>query len=266
MFRIESLVCISLLMTFVWHPFLAQQPHTISTQELAYQHPNQSEIGFIANPNLLNDPKRNSKSESNTANLPAGYSLPLPTDGFWNKSPASRPHSFMAMTTPEGFVKLKWSSDDVAANQSMLIERSQDGVHFHELFRFETANNPDGASYSVMDYTPRSGQNFYRMNEVTTEGQSVSSAVVMIKCQLVKVTKLQVYTSPNAQQVIVHSPKRIEQIKVMDDQWRTLDQATTTQSDGFRTVVDLSMLPSGPYLIGVKAQGQKLSTHMVIKQ
>ena len=91
-------------------------------------------------------------------------------------------------------VELDWK---VATEQNMkqyVVEKSTDAVNFTSIAT-QTANNIDNSSYSAIDNTPNTGNNYYRVLSIANDGSKAYSNVALVKIGG-KQSSISVYPNP----------------------------------------------------------------------
>ncbi len=92
--------------------------------------------------------------------------------------------SFYAQKTDKG-VQLKWSTASEKDNSYFEVLRSSDGVVFDNLKNVSGAGNSSSInSYSFNDESPLLGMNYYQLNQLDYNGNSVKSKVIALRSDL----------------------------------------------------------------------------------
>lgn len=96
----------------------------------------------------------------------------------------------------ESVIVINWKVAQEVSSTKYIVEKSLDGIHFETLAETAAAYTTNGAnSYTLADYQPSDGLNFYRIKGVELNGKVLYSQVV--KCQYAAVGWLvKVYPNP----------------------------------------------------------------------
>jgi len=76
---------------------------------------------------------------------------------------------------------LKWVTASEVNNSHFIVERSRDGVHFEEIARVEGKGTTlDLSHYTYEDKRPMAGWNYYRLNQIDTDGANQFSSTISL--------------------------------------------------------------------------------------
>ncbi len=79
-------------------------------------------------------------------------------------------------------VLLKWQTASEINNAFFIIERSQDGINFEDLFEVNGAGNSNiPINYSEWDETPLPGTSYYRLKQVDYDGRESTHNIEVVK-------------------------------------------------------------------------------------
>lgn len=121
---------------------------------------------------------------SNCGSLPTSCSLPL----------SVRLAYFNADKSTEG-VKIKWATSTQENSKLFVIEKSHDGIEWTQVGQLPASGTiNDYQEYQLTDYSPRSGDSYYRLIEVETNNSEKIYAVDLVQIPLDGTTFL---ISPN---------------------------------------------------------------------
>jgi hypothetical protein len=88
---------------------------------------------------------------------------------------------FTALPDAHG-VLLSWATASEINNDYFVVEKSQNGILFHEFGSVDGAGNSTGElNYSLRDENPYDGMNYYRLRQVDFDGSSRYSDVVAVE-------------------------------------------------------------------------------------
>ncbi|RYD89242.1 MAG: T9SS type A sorting domain-containing protein, partial [Sphingobacteriales bacterium] len=111
----------------------------------------------------------------------AGQALAIHQHVLFVQVPAARAHdqhcTFFIRTQR---VVLNWKATNEQNLAAYIVERSEDGIHFHDIGS-RIANNSAGEHvYELDDPAPLPGISYYRLKQTDTDGAFVYSAIVVI--------------------------------------------------------------------------------------
>ncbi len=94
-------------------------------------------------------------------------------------------------------VKLAWLTAAEKNSAYFEVQKSSDGIAFTTLGRVEAAgNSSENKYYSLTDFIPANGINYYRLNQVDADGKAVLSQPIAINFDLNEDAKITVYPNP----------------------------------------------------------------------
>lgn len=99
------------------------------------------------------------------------------------QSAAPLPVEFISFTgtAKDEYNELMWSTATETNSQYYYIERSDDGINFHEIGRQNGAGTTSQIhNYAFDDYSPLEGTNYYRLRQVDYNGAFMYSSVVTV--------------------------------------------------------------------------------------
>ena len=160
---------------------------------------------------------------------------------------------FEAAMGSEG-VNVTWVTTNHSNSSYFIIERSNDGVNW-ELVRTVTSEKQSSKShsYSISDQDYKSGNNYYRLIEVSTAGEKADYGVRLVDVSKGITFDWQVFPSPNNGHFAIFIKDEMEmqayEIVYLD----VLGKEVFKQKvySGVNTV-DLDFLASGAYLLKIK--------------
>ncbi len=104
--------------------------------------------------------------------------------------------SFNAKKVNSG-IKLTWQTTSEKSSEYFEVQKSSDGVTFTTIDRVEAAGNSSQVkNYSLTDFIPAKGINYYRLNQVDLDGKAVLSQPIAINFDLDADAKISVYPNP----------------------------------------------------------------------
>jgi hypothetical protein len=183
-----------------------------------------------------------------TTGTNAAASLPVAFTGFGIKK-------------TESGIQLTWNVAGERDVQSYLIERSTNGNNFTKLGEVAASNS---TAYSFVDNQPVNGLAFYRIKETDADGKFKYSTIVRLN--LDKNIVLKAYPSPAKDQVTIEHPvsnKGILSITTTDG--RVVKQMDTKPGLN-QTVINISNLKAGLYVVRFLNENRQTETVKLIKQ
>jgi len=151
-------------------------------------------------------------------------------------------------------IKLFWETESELNNAYFEIERSTDGQYFTTIGKQKGAGTTiEPQAYQFVDAQPKIGTNFYRLQQVDTDGAFHYSDILAVAFDP-KNEILKVYPSPVTNVLMIQSNTSMQQLQVLDSRGRVVVETT-----GQVAQVDVSTLPKGLYLLRIKtAKGQQI--------
>jgi parallel beta-helix repeat protein len=155
---------------------------------------------------------------------------------------------FTASTTGSHII-LEWVTAGEVNTKYFAIERSQDGNTFTEQGRVQASGNSlEQKNYVFIDQWPLQGINIYRLRMVDIDGHFTYSKIVAVIMDLQNT--LSVFPNPAARELTVHifGTGRL-QLKIADLNGRILKEEVRQLSGNSSTILDISNLPGGVYIL-----------------
>jgi hypothetical protein len=149
---------------------------------------------------------------------------------------------------------LDWTASATGVAGSFIVQRSADGINWQAMTTVMAAIQQDGYNYT--DAAPLSGQNFYRLQILNTDGgtagYSVIAAVATKALQTVRM-----YPNPFTDMINISGPTNFSRVILRDAMGRTL--RVTAYGSGVNSAqINAADLPAGLYFIQVDAVTYKL--------
>lgn len=159
-----------------------------------------------------------------------------------------------------GIVDLSWNTSSEKNNSGFRIERSQNGQAFHEINFVDGAGNSTlSNSYSIIDYNPFSGNNYYRLISIDENQKE------MVECKVIQVnvgtksSAIQLY--PNPSRGVVYFNKGLEvvnQVELLDASGKMLMSEV-----GNLTELNFEHLVQGIYYLRIRTESN-VTTHKLL--
>lgn len=151
---------------------------------------------------------------------------------------------------------LNWSANTTGVAGSFIVERSADGTHWQEMTTIDASLGQD--SYSYTDPTPLSGENFYRLQILGTDGSTAGYSIVATVAGRT-LTSVRTYPNPFTDMINITSPGNFSRVILRDAMGRVL-QMKEYGSGVNNAQINAAGLPAGLYFVQVDA-----TTYKVIK-
>ncbi len=87
---------------------------------------------------------------------------------------------FRTALQPDKTVRLYWAVQQTADVSHFILEKSTNGVDFQEFRKVDAQAGSGAFSYSATDFTPVSGENYYRLRQIDKDGRANYSAVRIV--------------------------------------------------------------------------------------
>lgn len=167
-------------------------------------------------------------------------------------------------------IELNWQTATEENNDFMAVERSADGIRFVEIGRVQGAGTTTKLqSYSLIDASPLSGANYYRLRQVDFDGRMQYHKVINIDFTTDKPSddSVQVYPNPAGEKTNVSwviDNNAITTLKVFNISGQLMGTYVINKGNG-SFELPLTQLPAGNYIL-VWIQGNQQKTLRFIKQ
>ena len=161
--------------------------------------------------------------------------------------------SFSAKPTNNGDVLLDWITASEINNDYFTIERSIDGLSFHELTTINGAGNSNETlNYSYTDKNPFFGISYYRLKQTDYDGQFTYSDIIVIKLDRgLQELDFTLFPNPTKDKLNVQITGNTvlnPHIEMYNAQGERLNNMITSQSiDGFE--LNVESLSPGIYIV-----------------
>ena len=177
--------------------------------------------------------------------------------------------SFAGQEQENTTVLLTWQTASEYNNKGFYVERSADGRSWRPLdFVPGQGNNSETSSYAYTDHLPFSGINYYRLQQLDLDEQTVYSAVIQVHVQT-DGAGVRVFPNPARDAVTLVLPKDFAGeavLNVYDPAGRVVKTATRDLESASDLTLDLSNLPEGIYLMEVKTGQQQWQERLVVRR
>ena len=161
--------------------------------------------------------------------------------------------NFTAQGASSGNV-LDWTANTTGVAGSFIIQRSTNGTDWQDMTTIFAEIGRD--SYSYTDATPLTGQNFYRIQVLNTDGSVEGYSIVAIVATK-SLTTVRTWPNPFTDMINITSPNNFSRVILRDALGRTL-QVKEYGSGVNNAQLNAASLPAGLYFVQVDAAIYKL--------
>ena len=150
-------------------------------------------------------------------------------------------------------IELYWSTASEINNDFFTIERSKDGLNFHELMTLEGAGTTNlTMNYSAVDTNPFYGFSYYRLKQTDYDGQFAYSDIIVVKLdQGLQALDFTLFPNPTKDKLSVQVKGNTVldlYIEIYNAQGQKLENITPSVNiDGFE--LDVEHMNTGLYLV-----------------
>lgn len=157
-------------------------------------------------------------------------------------------------TAQESGNLIEWETlfeDDV---DHFVLERSLDGQNFVDVAEMRAEGNVDkGATYQIMDETPYSPNSYYRLREMSIDGEASHSEVISVRRSAIEAPLRNLYVDQDAQRLVIETEFQSAlpnvKISIVDGIGRELMVKNMAFNAGAqKSFVDISSLSAGYYI------------------
>jgi hypothetical protein len=168
-------------------------------------------------------------------------------------------------------VLVKWTTAQEQKLYSYEVERSANGVQFTQTGIVMARNSQGVQQYGFTDYTPSSGNNYYRIKSVNLDGTFKFSEVVKVSLTYLSNEKVQLYPNPavSAIQLKLNDlPAGSYQVRIVDASGRNMENLRIQKGEGSQVFgVQTGKLAQGLYRLQVTNQkGEVISVQALMKK
>ncbi|MBO4875814.1 MAG: T9SS type A sorting domain-containing protein [Bacteroidales bacterium] len=167
-------------------------------------------------------------------------------------------------------VNITWTTESEKNNEAFIIERSQDAIDFTEIARIGgSVNSIETINYQYTDENPNTGDNYYRLVQIDTDGTRTQSEIIVAKCHGNKLDNMQVEAYPNPFNdeltiSLYNFNGQNTSIEIFDMLGKTIATKTITNPDNYyETTLNLDGFPKAAYSVRISANGATINKLVV---
>ncbi|WP_199120491.1 T9SS type A sorting domain-containing protein [Pedobacter sp. ASV28] len=207
------------------------------------------ELTFVANANGTGSLQNINLS---VITLTTNSSLPLDLLSFSAKPDA------MGKT-----VNISWKTANEVNTQDFVVERRSDDTEFKAIEVVQSKNITGTHNYTYIDKNPLAGTSYYRLKQTDINGEFTYSAIVDVK---LKGLSLSLHPNPVGNELVVNHEyvQKTAAVKVVGLDGKSLLQ-TNSSIGTTSTIVNVSALPKGTYVLVYDANGKPQSQKFIKK-
>ena len=157
-------------------------------------------------------------------------------------------------------VKLNWQSQNEINFSHFEVERSKDGLSFTSIGSVDALHGSSTNTYSFMDNAPANGYNFYRLRQVTADGQFTYSKIIKIDFS----KKLIVTISPNPAKnyLSIHTSDVIKEVRLLGINGKLIKSWTNVSGTAN---LDISNMAAGVYIVKMVTENE-IQSQKIVKE
>jgi Secretion system C-terminal sorting domain len=163
-------------------------------------------------------------------------------------------------------IKLSWLTTNEINTSHFIVQRSYDGRLFADIGRVNAKNTAGNNSYSLSDYNPLQGVNFYRLLMIDNDGKVTHSNVVILKFGS-KEQSVSVYPNPVKKgEILQLSLQNItaNKIELINAIGQVVYSNDTKQTGSFNLPILYSLM-SGQYVLRVVSKNKVLMKKILLQ-
>jgi hypothetical protein len=172
--------------------------------------------------------------------------------------------AFTAVDIDDEYVDLRWTTLTEQLNDHFDVQRSSDGVHFEQIGTVRGAGSTDiPQNYSMQDYHPIQGINYYRLKQIDLNNGYSYSPVIHVRFG--KISGPLLFPNPAHTYFTVESGKEpVKEISVLNVSGSEL--VHMINAAGWNSVnVSTDRIPAGVYLVRIKTDAQIYQQKIIIQ-
>jgi hypothetical protein len=154
----------------------------------------------------------------------------------------------------QGVVNLEWATGSEIHSEDFEIQRSQNGIIWDAIDRVQAAGySSSQLTYQSKDYAPLSGVSYYRLKQNDFDGQFEYSEVKVINNMGDQELMVKAFPNPsNGRFSLQANSEDVDRMRLFDISGKEFSENMDVKIvTGFLSLVDISNLPSGIYVLWV---------------
>jgi Secretion system C-terminal sorting domain len=160
-------------------------------------------------------------------------------------------------------VNISWKTANEVNTQDFVVERRSDDTEFKAIEVVQSKNITGTHNYTYIDKNPLAGTSYYRLKQRDINGEFTYSAIVDVK---LKGLSLSLHPNPVGNELVVNHEyvQKTAAVKVVGLDGKSLLQ-TNSSIGTTSTIVNVSALPKGTYVLVYDANGKPQSQKFIKK-
>ena len=167
-------------------------------------------------------------------------------------------------------IDVSWETASERNNEAFILEHSSNAVDFTEIARISGAGNSiETLRYTYTDDKPNQGDNYYRLQQVDSDGTYSYSEIIVAKCNTMDIGKLNVdaYPNPFSNELTIalsNFDGQRTNIDVFDMLGKTIATRTIENPGNYyETTLNLDGFPKAAYNVRISANGATINKLVV---
>lgn len=160
-------------------------------------------------------------------------------------------------------VALAWQSTSEVSLSHYIVQRSANGIDFTDLTTVKANNTAGVFNYAFLDKNPSFGSNYYQLVSVDTDGKTQKSELKAVTLGA-NVASITAYPNPTVNQLNISGLIAGDVIKLFNTSGQLI--ANQNSANGSVSVLDMSTVKSGLYILSIENSGKVSSSHRIVKQ
>ena len=171
--------------------------------------------------------------------------------------------NYFAAEKQRASVKLTWSSSLESNSKEYIVERSLNGLQFQTIGKISANGRP--SSYQLIDQSPNSGNNYYRLKMVDLDGKSDFSKTIRIRFDIELLITIKPNPATSFVMVTMDRQLPAASVSIYNQQGALVKQLTRSFGANQPSIIDVTGLAKGIYILQLKS-GEITRTEKLIVQ
>ena len=167
-------------------------------------------------------------------------------------------------------ISVAWSVENEGNIKTYEVEKSADGISFEKVSTVKaTGTSTVGSPYNWLDETPFSGNNYYRIRSINTDGKFDYTSAVLVKMEKL-VSGIRIYPNPVTDGIIGAEFKNMDagiySVRLINSHGQTIINKTVNHAAGtsMENIKSDYKLPAGVYQLEVISPQKEINLVKVI--